>query len=444
MKILIISGNREQMPDPVFPLGASYIMQSLINAGYDATVFDACFKENPLEEMETAVKTADPDIIGISMRNVDNNSFPDVTNFIDYYNEIIERLRRISKAVIVLGGSGYSIFAEMLYDKLKPDYGIKGEGEFNFISLIKKIEAGEQIENPVIYTGLIGDIDYNYFPMREGFDVDKYYKYSGVINIQTKRGCPFHCTYCTYPVLEGKVYRKRSVTNIVDEIEYWYNKGFEYYFFVDSVFNDPEDFAADICREIIKRAIKIKWSGFFVPKIKDPEFFRLCADSGLTSADFGTDAFSLETLKGHGKHFTKEDIRNACSLCKEFNIKFNHSLILGGPGETEETLNETIDNINSTNPTSVIAFIGVRVYPDTKICELLPNQLTTTDPVCYISDAVKDTIHQIIESKVGNRTEWIIPGLKKGMNLKLFEKIRNKGVKGPLWAFLDIIHGKFK
>ncbi len=444
MKVLIISGNREQMPDPVFPLGASYIMQTLKNAGIESDIYDACFKDDPIGSMIAKIEEYSPDIIGISMRNVDNNSFPKVTNFIGYYSEIIENIRKISKAKIVLGGSGYSIFAEELYEILKPDFGIKGEGEFNFISLIRKIEAGEEVKEKVIFSERIADIDYNYFPLREGFAVDTYYKYSGVINIQTKRGCPFNCTYCTYPLLEGSKYRKRTPSNVVDEIEYWNKLGYEYFFFVDSVFNAPESFASEICRGIIDRKLNIKWSGFFVPKVEDDSFFDLCVKSGLTSVDFGTDAYSDVTLKGHGKHFTKEDITHACKLCRDNKIKFNHSLILGGPGETRETLIETIDNINATLPTSVIAFIGVRVYPGTAVADLVEGGLKDTDPVCYISDGVKDIVYDIVNEKVGGRMEWIIPGLEKGMNLKLFERIRNKGVKGPLWAILDVIHGKFK
>lgn len=437
MKVLVLALNREKFPDPVFPLGASYIAGALSKAGHIVDVFDACFLENPEIELENFLKGKNYDSIGISIRNVDNNSFPIAENYLNYYKSMIDICRKNSKASITLGGSGFSIFPELYMKELGADYGIKGEGEYAFLELLKKIENKTPPSEKLLYSETIKDINFDTFPDRKGFDIDKYYKYSGCINIQTKRGCGYNCSYCTYPVLEGKCYRLRSAKNVVDEIEYWNkSKGIDYIFFVDNVFNHPEKYALEICDEIIKRKLKIKWTGFFTPTLTDDEFIGKCLESGLTSADFGTDAFSPETLKGYNKSFTVEDIFKSCEICKERGIKFNHSLIFGGPNETMDTLKETLSNVELTAPTSVIGFIGVRLYAGTQIAETFKDLDIGITPVFYISEAVRDDIVDYLTEYTKDKRNWIIPGLEKGTNLNLINRIRNKGVKGPLWELL--------
>lgn len=439
MKVLIASLNKEKFPDPVLPLGAAYIAHSVKIAGHDVRIFDACFIENPTNELKSVLKEFQPEVIGISIRNVDNNAFPIAENYLDYYKKIVNVCKKNSKAKIIIGGSAFSIFPHLFMNELEVDYGIEGEGEYAFVELLDKIKNNENIKEKIIFSPRIKDINFETYPTREGFDIDKYYKYSGCINIQTKRGCAFTCSYCTYPLLEGHKYRLRSASNIVNEIQFWKeNKGIDYIFFVDSVFNYPENFAQEICEEIIKRNLKIKWTGFFIPKFRDPDFVDACIESGVTSMDFGTDAFSPETLKGFDKHFTVDDIFEACSICKDKKIKYNHSLIFGGPNETFDTLEQTITNVELTDPTSVIGFIGVRLYSKTPIVESLEDLDIDIgiDPVFYISEHVKDGIIDYLRKRIKNNNNWIIPGLEKGTNTKILDRMRKKGVKGPLWELM--------
>lgn len=435
MNVLILSINREKFPDPVFPLGSSYIADSLIKAGYSVEIFDCCFRDDPVDSLTTYLKEKPFDIIGISIRNVDNNSFPIATNYLSYYKEVVQTIRNNTSAKIVLGGSGYSLFSDLYFEELKPDFAVKGEGELEFISLIKEIETGEIPEIRIRHGRTIKDIDYKDFPLRKGYDIDNYYKYSGCINIQSKRGCIYNCSYCTYPVLEGNTLRFRTPSKVADEIEYWHNeKGVKHFFFVDNVFNMVEKKAFELCEEIIKRKIDIKWTGFFIPTLKSPEFILACKESGLSSVDFGTDAFSKTTLEGFNKFFTIDDIFRSCDICRDEKIVFNHSMIFGGPNETFETLEETITNLEATNPNSVIGFIGVRVYPGTDIAKLVSKDMDIgIEPVFYVSEAVGDTLVQYLKKRIGRKRNWIIPGLEKGTDLKFIKWLRDKGAKGPLW-----------
>jgi radical SAM superfamily enzyme YgiQ (UPF0313 family) len=437
MKVLICAVNREKFPDPVFPIGASYIASAVKKSGFDVSVFDACFLQKPLEDLKTALLEKKPDIIGISIRNIDNTVFPDTENYIYYYKDFVRTCREFSDAKIILGGSGFTVFPELFMNELSPDFGIRGEGEYAFIDLLNKLSRGIEITDRLIYSRMIKDINFDGFPDRDEFDISGYYKYSGSMNIQTKRGCEFKCSYCTYPVIEGYNYRFRKPSAVVDEIEYFnQKKGIRHFFFVDSVFNHPEEYAKKICEEIISRKLRIKWTGFFIPKFQDPDFIDICLRSGLTSVDFGTDTFTERTLRSYDKSFGIEDIFKACDICTQKDIKFNHSLIFGGPGETYESMNETISNIDKTSPTSTIVYIGIRLFPNTPISKQLDNIEFGINPVFYISESVKEGIMEFLKEKLGGRQNWVIPGLGKGTDLEFLKKLRDRGIKGPLWELI--------
>ena len=171
--------------------------------------------------------------------------------------------------------------------------------------LLEDIETGNAPKEKLLRSSTIKEINLDSFPTRRGFDVKRYFEMGGCINIQLKRGCAFNCSYCTYPAIEGHAYRKRSPEKIIEEIQYWHDQGITHYFFVDSVFNHPEDYALQIVNEIVRRNLKIHWTGFFAP-IFSEEFVKACVEAGLTSMDLGTDAFSDRTLRGHGKFFNVE------------------------------------------------------------------------------------------------------------------------------------------
>ena len=435
MKVLIAALNTERFPDPVYPLGADYVAFSVQRAGYEVQTFDAMLADDPVKELSELIATYQPDVIGLSIRNVDNTNYLNFKSYTSYYWGIVQSCRSVSNAIIVLGGSAFAVFPNEYMETLLADYGIVGEGEYAFINLLQSIEKGILPFEKVIYSQRIKKIDFNYFTDRHLFDNEYYYTFSGSINIQTKRGCAFKCSYCTYPKIEGVQYRYRSPQNVVDEIEFWFKKGYQYFFFVDSVFNQPEKYAESICKEIIKRKIDIRWTGFFMPKIKNERFVKLCKESGLTSMDFGTDALSKETIQAYQKSFTLDEVFQSCEWCRKYDIKFNHSLILGGPGETFDTLEETIDNVNRTLPVSVIAYLGVRLFPGTPIASSFSQEELSLKPHFFISEDIKNGVYDFLKEKLGNDPRWIIPGLMD-KNPKFMEKLRIKGKKGPLWELI--------
>jgi len=170
--------------------------------------------------------------------------------------------------------------------------------------------------------------------------VEKYKQFRDAIGIETKRGCSLHCIYCIYPFLNGRQYRLRDYAVVVDEIEYLLNKhNMDRFMFVDSVFNIPQKHAQDICMEIIKRKLKVKWSAWFNEKYLDREFVTLAKDAGCDNFIFSPDGFSDDVLEKLGKNLTRDDILKAYRILERENgVEINYNFFKNPPGQNISNL----------------------------------------------------------------------------------------------------------
>lgn len=443
MNILLINLNQERMPDPVPPIGLTYIAASIKRDNHVCKIYDLNFIINFQDDLSRIILEFKPQVIGLSMRNVDNTAYPVVTSYVGLYKEIVALCRKVVPDVpIVLGGSAFSLFPHEFMNILKADYGIVGEGENSFRKLLWLLEKKSQDIPKIMYPELPVDLD-ELMPARELLDVDSYFREGGSLNIQTKRGCSFTCSFCSYPVLEGKRIRKRSPKKVVDELEHCYKEyGVDYFFFVDNVFNIPQSHSIAIAEEIIERKLPINWTAYFKPIKLTEKAVQIYKEAGCSSIDFGTDAASPETLKSLGKTFSVKDIQEASRVCRLFGIKFNHSLIFGAPGETKASVEETISNIVACEPTSVIAIIGVRLFRSTPLARKLVDEGYFEEkdigisPVFYIEDLVRDYIIERLNHIADTYHNWIVPGLNRKVNKRYFKRLRARGLKGPLWEAL--------
>ena len=454
LRVLIVGANQERMPDPIPPIGAAYIAAAARRAGHVARIYDACFaKDRYAEELAAAIAEFRPDVIGLSIRNVDNVAFPQVTCYLNRYQRIATACRASApKAVLIVGGSAFSLFPEEFLRTLDVDYGVAGEGENVFVQMLDEIDrhgkliSGQADEHGLVRPKNVADLDAGVQPAHDLLDVQRYFAEGGSVNVQTKRGCGFKCIYCTYPVLEGNTVRTRDPEQVVDEIEGFQRAhGVDFFFFVDNVFNHPEWHVRAICEAILRRGLRIRWTAYVSPAGCTRELFELMQRAGCQSMDFGSDCFSDAQLVRMGKSFDSAQIFAVTEWCHQLGIRFNHSLILGGPGETWSTVEETVANTVKSRANAVIAVIGVRLYRDTPIARLAIQQgLCTREqigitPIFFLSDEIRDGILEFMGSLATKYRNWIVPGLKKGMNERFFTRVRARGVKGPLWQLLDPI-----
>ncbi|MBC8487910.1 MAG: radical SAM protein [Bacteroidetes bacterium] len=446
-KILLISANQFTVPYPVYPLGLSYISSYLQTRlhDYDIRIFDLVL--NNIDELIKSLKKFKPDYIGISLRNIDDVNIYNKESFIINYKNIINEIKKNTKSKIIIGGSGFSIFPETLFEYLKPDFGIYGEGEESFYKLIysldnnldyRNIEGLVYLENNnIILTKRTKYFKNPDFCFEKNL-IDYYWKHSGMLNIQSKRGCPYECVYCTYPLIEGSKVRLLNTDKIIEALsDIYFNKGIDYIFFTDSVFNINNDFNFELAEKIIKNKIAIRWGAYFSLHNLDDKLLILLKKAGLTHIEFGTESICNATLKSYGKPFTVSDIIEKSELCNKLEIDFAHFLILGGYGETEDTLNETYENSKRINRTVFFPFIGMRIYPGTKLHEIAIKEKTIRkddnllEPKYYISDKIDISTLKEKANKTGKR--WVFPD--EDMS-KVMNKMRLKNKKGPLWEYL--------
>lgn len=451
MRVLLISPNEEIVPDPVFPLGLAFLAGALQEAGHEYKVVDFC--ANPQEHLlEKIIEEFKPKAVCISLRNIDNVAYPHCASYFPHYKKLCTNVRKLTESPIILGGAGFSLFPKRLLHELAADFGIVGSGEEPLIALLaalSKKTGFADIPNLIVRQN---EDDFNFvpknlplpktLPSHKGFPLDVYYKLGGMANVQTKRGCSFNCSYCSYPLIEGKITKTRPVEDVIAEIKTLVEAGFDEIYFVDSVFNQPVEYAKELCRAIIDGGLQIRWTCYGSPLGIDEEMILLFKKSGCIGIEFGTDALTAETLKGLGKSFTVADVEKASKLCEQHNLPFCHAILAGGPGETAETFHQTIECLADLRPTAVVFMTGIRIIPGTTLYDLAMEEniihadTDMLEPVFYLSEAVRPFIENEVKKLSRIYKNWIFPGHSIRTSPLLVKKLRQQGVRGPLWLNL--------
>ena len=451
MKIFLISVNRERMPFPVFPLGLAYIAKALREEGHQIEVMDLCFSQQVSADLESALHQFQPDLIGISLRNLDNLTYPTSLSYLKEVEEVIGICRQYGSPRLVIGGSGYSLAPKELLQHFDVDFGIVGEGEDIFLQLMRRLEKGDPLFPsphllikkepfpPLIEGARVFPIR---SPDRSFFETHRYLEEGGMGNIQTKRGCPFSCIYCTYPLLEGKKVRVRKAGEVVEEIQHLVEEGVDYVYFVDDIFNYPPADAEALCREMVRQKVDVKWSAFVNPSFLNEALLKWMIEAGCVGIEFGTDSGSPRMLEHYKKSFTQEDIIQSSKICSTLKVNQCHYLLFGGPGEDEETIEESFHLMDQLDPTAVIAMLGIRIYPGTEMEQIALSQGVIRQdsnliyPHFYISPALGGKLNKIIQEKALARKRWIVPGLEINITQNLIEQIRRFRIRGPLWELV--------
>ncbi len=459
MRVLLVSANREQIPDPIFPLGLAYIAAATRNRGHTLDLVDLCFERHPLENLRRRIGMFQPDVIGLSLRNIDNAAYPRTVDYLESHRQLITAIHAASDAPVVLGGSGFSIVPQAYMEALGGDWGIRGEGEQAFVQLLDALEHGW---NPASIAGVVlppgmpaapnGCLppsppaptwSSGLRPARKLFDYARYVRRGGMGNVQTKRGCVFKCNYCTYPLLEGNRFRARTAEDVVDELDSLMREyGPHPVFFVDSILNFPRGHAEAICEEILHRSLKVRWSCYATPVKLDRNQARLMARAGCEGIELGTDAVDDGQLERLGKSFDAGIAERANRYCMEAGLKVCQTLIFGAPGETRQSIRTTCKALQRMNPTAVVAMTGVRLYPGTPLSQSLidAGRIAAGDvglfPAFYVEPAIEDFLPDYLRKQAVEAGNWVLPGLAAPILPRSQRLLRYLGVSGPLWRLL--------
>jgi len=376
MRVLLVSSNQERRPYPVAPLGICLLAERL-RERHEVKVFDGMF-EDP-SSLRATVEAFEPDAVGLGVRNIEDPVMERHRSYLDdVLHSFVRPIRASTSAPLVLGGSGFSLFPDQMLARFEADFGLVGEAEQSLPNLIDDLESGartardgaQALESESIDVGL-GELEIGPSKIERWIDFSSYQARS-TYPVQTKRGCARRCIYCNYPSIEGSTFRLRSPDAIVAEIAEVSERfdGAVTFEIVDSVFNAPPGHAEAICRALIARNLGVKLRAMGInPKGLTTELLSLMQRAGFVQIHCSPDTASPAMLSRMGKGFSREALEAAAINIREAGMPTMWFMLIGGPGETEETFRETLDFTDRfVDPVDMVDFwAGLRIYPRTDL-----------------------------------------------------------------------------
>lgn len=308
----------------------------------------------------------------------------------------IKKIKNIFPSVkTVLAGAHATVFAEkLLEDNIQLDFVLLGEYEFVLLNLIKNFELGGfgqdvlgvayKVNNKVIKNDLaplVKNLDEFPWPARHFLPMYAYNDaFAGLpspnVQVWASRGCPYKCIFCNWPqtMYGGNSYRVRDVKDVVKEIKWLIDKyQFKAFYFDDDTFNIGKDRIISLCEELKKQNIKIPWAVMARADTSDEETFKIMKDAGLYALKFGVESGVQEIIDNCKKALDLQKVRRNVEVVKKLGIKVHLTFTFGLPGETKETIKQTLNFLKEVNPDSA-QFSIVTPFPGTVYYDILDSK----------------------------------------------------------------------
>ncbi len=374
MRVLLINPHYPISETPSPPLGLAYLAAALEQAGTDVHILDfVVFPYSPTF-LESSLKNFKPDIVGVT--SVTMNFYEAI--------RVIKDVKRIDPNLLTVMGGPHVTFCgnETLNTFPELDVVVIGEGEGTLLELVECFQKRDDLKyiKGIIYrkgadifcTGFreFMDLDRLATPARHLLPLGRYKALGMPISVTTSRGCPFRCVFCVGRKMGGAKVRFRNPLKVVDELEYVNTLNFHQINVADDLFTASKNHCLAVCNEIIRRNLNLKWTSFArVDTISAEIVFKMKA-AGCTGIGFGVESANPKILKKIKKGITLEQVIDAVKHCTEAGITPYASFILGLPGETPETLRQTLDFAQKLKKMGLFSgFHLLAPFPGTEIRE---------------------------------------------------------------------------
>jgi radical SAM superfamily enzyme YgiQ (UPF0313 family) len=358
------------------PLGPALVAAACRTSGHDVVLLNLMFEEDTTSAIRNCLQELHPEVIGISVRNIDDQNMADPKFLLPPVREVVKTCRCLSDAPIVVGGAGYSIFPASALRYLGADMGICGEGEAAFPALLERVAKGEPVAGlPGLYLPgqrpadriFASNLDALPLPEPDLWIPSVRGKSEFWVPVQSRRGCPLDCTFCSTGAIEGRTLRAHSPEAIAAWLEQLVSSGFTNFNFVDNTFNLPPDYAKELCRKIVERGLTINFWCIIYPKWVDSELVELMARAGCREISLGFESGSDHMLASLNKRFNTDEVKTVAKMFADTSIFRRGFLLLGGPGETRESVEESLAYSDSLNLGALKVTVGARIYPETPL-----------------------------------------------------------------------------
>lgn len=439
---LLINAHKWDPPSP--PAALDYVASELEGVGIDSHIIDISFMED--EELELYLQQHQYQGVCLTIRNLERTAFSKKLHFpLPSIKQLVQLLKKYCTGPIIVGGNGFSILPERILEYIGADYGIYGGGEKSLPPLIEYLfdkkgdlenipnlvywkeqtsePRGKIVHNPAgVCRKNLPAVKRGYVNYQQYFHPG-YENFSTFGNIETKRGCPYHCVYCVEPEIKGRTVRVKAPEDVTQEVDWFLKRGIDHLFLTDSEFNTDCEAAIALLEYWKEKEYHhaIHWLTYITPANFSEDLARLLPESGNSgiSIDFGH--VSDKMLKNLGKSYTKADIERVLDLQEKYDFNFKGSLLLGGPGETRDTVREAIEFFNEVECKITLA-VGIRVLPRTPFGKKIQESGALVDnpnlygkvinnddllePVYYISDELGEDIFEYLSEMICNSQQF--------------------------------------
>jgi len=469
LQVLLVNPNR--LRPAVAPLGLDYIAENLRAKGVGVDLLDLCFEPDPEAAIAKSLDGPEPLLVGVTVRNTDDCYLASRNDFLPGFAHMVAVIRRHSSAPVVLGGSGFSVSPASILVALEADYGVVGDGEVPLPMLASALAGqGELARVPGLVWRGNGAIRINSawsgpldsLPRRERrlLDNERYFAEGGQAGIETKRGCDRTCIYCADPLGKGRQVRTRTPAQAREEFELLLARGIDHFHLCDSEFNVPPDHALAVCEELARRGTgeRARWYTYASPAPFTRELAQAMRRAGCVGINFGVDSGDDGMLAELGRDFRECDLWEIAKSCREAGLVFMFDLLLGGPGETRESVAHTIELMKRISPARVGVSLGVRIYAGTALSTRVEREGPMPEnanlrgrlhdnsglmaPVFYLSSQLGDQPEEYVANLVGGDRRFFFPTTEAGtesynysQNERLVEAVK-KGYRGAYWDIL--------
>ncbi|MFX0001762.1 MAG: B12-binding domain-containing radical SAM protein [Candidatus Hermodarchaeota archaeon] len=379
MNILLINPPIRVEAEPThIAIGLGVIANVLANEGYNVKILDLNAERLSNEEVIEKVNLNNKfDIIGIGGL---------ITTY-RYLKWLIPEIKKYNpNSIIVIGGGVVTESPTLLLSKTPADIAVICEGEITMKELVATIKKNKSYKdiNGIAYKDngeikinpprpLIKDLDELPLPAYELFPINIYLKnvsHGSIIGkksemgIITTRGCPFNCHYCYH--IFGRGVRTRSIDNVINEIKYLIDKfNVESILILDETFTINKKRVKEFCQKVISEKIKIPWSCYARVNLIDKIMLKMMKAAGCYRVGYGIESGSQKILDNMNKGVTVEQAKKAIKITRKVGLNVGATFMFGYPGETLETIQETIEFCDKLNLSPTFFF--TTPYPGTKL-----------------------------------------------------------------------------
>ncbi|MDQ1331619.1 MAG: anaerobic magnesium-protoporphyrin monomethyl ester cyclase [Thermodesulfobacteriota bacterium] len=356
-------------------MGLAYIAAALEREGIEVKILDLVVFPYSRRLLESVLKDFAPHIVGTTA----------VTMTFDNAIGVIRDVKNIDPSITTVMGGPHVTFCAKETMSLFPelDFIVLGEGEETITELAGAVDEDGDVSGieGIVFRGKSGivdngprkshiDVDSLPFPARHLLPLGRYRSLGMPVSMTTSRGCPFKCIFCAGRKMVGAKVRYRNPQDVVDEMESLAAFGFRQINIADDLFTSNENHCLKVCDEIIKRGLKLKWTSFARVDTVSVKVLVRMREAGCHTVSFGVESGNREILKRIKKGITPEQVADAVKMCNEAGVSPHASFILGLPGETPETLKETVEFGNMLKEMGVShGFHLLAPFPGTEIRE---------------------------------------------------------------------------